>query len=194
VYRDPEPAYGPSGPRAGYAGPDEPGAYQGASGGSGDAGGPPAYGNAAEADPYAPPVEPEPAPAEPVRGPFEPPPGQPRPDEADDGLNSDTTPLAQVPGPGLPQPEAAAAGHPEGPGSAAGYDDAEPAGEGSEEKLEQIKDLYMTVEAIGDDNVDKHFDELMQRQRDLISDYFKETGIGTGKSGAAQGRNPADGT
>ena len=61
------------------------------------------------------------------------------------------------------------------------------ASEGSREKLEKIKDLYLTVvlEAIGDDNVGKHFDELMQRQRELISDYFKETGIG-GKSRTAQ--------
>jgi hypothetical protein len=202
VYRDPEPepAYGASGPRADYAVPDE-GSYHGGSGGPGDAGGAPAYGeaggapaygDAAEADPYAPPVEPDTAPAEPVRGPFEPPPGQARAGEADDGLSSDTTPLAQVPGPGLPGPEAAGAGQPGGARPAAGYDDATPGGEGSAEKLEQIKDLYMTVEAIGDDNVDKHFDELMQRQRDLISDYFKETGIGTGKSSASQGGNPAD--
>ena len=64
--------------------------------------------------------------------------------------------------------------------------DQESAGEGSREKLEKIKDLYLTVEAIGDDNVGKHFDELMQRQRELISDYFKETGVGSGKSRAAQ--------
>ena len=64
--------------------------------------------------------------------------------------------------------------------------DQESASEGSREKLEKIKDLYLTVEAIGDDNVGKHFDELMQRQRELISDYFKETGIGSGKSRAAQ--------
>ena len=62
----------------------------------------------------------------------------------------------------------------------------EPDRDGSQEKLEKIKDLYLTVEAIGDDNVDKHFDELLQRQRELISDYFKETGIGSGKSRAAQ--------
>ena len=58
--------------------------------------------------------------------------------------------------------------------------------ESSREKLEKIKDLYLTVEAIGDDNVGKHFDELMQRQRELISDYFKETGIGSGRSRAHQ--------
>jgi hypothetical protein len=191
MYRDPdpEPAYGASGRRDGYAGAEEPAAYYG---GPGDAAEPPAYGGAAEADPYAPLDDPEPAaPAEPVRGPFEPPPGQPRPGEPDDdGLSSDTTPLAQVPGP--VRPEAGTAG----PHGTDRYDDAgdEPPGEGSHEKMEQIKDLYLTVEAIGDDNVDKHFDELMQRQRELISDYFKETGISTGTSGAAQGGNSSDGT
>ena len=66
----------------------------------------------------------------------------------------------------------------------------EPDRDGSQEKLEKIKDLYLTVEAIGDDNVDKHFDELLQRQRELISDYFKETGIGTGTARVSQPDQP----
>ncbi len=40
-------------------------------------------------------------------------------------------------------------------------------------KLEQIKDFYLTAEAIGDQNVDKHFDQLLAQQRELISEYFK---------------------
>jgi hypothetical protein len=48
---------------------------------------------------------------------------------------------------------------------------------GSDRAMDQIKDLYMTAEAIGDDNVDKHFDQLLERQRELISEYFKESGI-----------------
>jgi hypothetical protein len=40
-------------------------------------------------------------------------------------------------------------------------------------KLEQIKDLYLTAEAIGEQNVDKHFDQLLAQQRELISDYFR---------------------
>lgn len=42
-------------------------------------------------------------------------------------------------------------------------------------KLEQIKDLYLTAEAIGESNVDKHFDQLLAQQRELISDYFKQS-------------------
>jgi hypothetical protein len=41
-------------------------------------------------------------------------------------------------------------------------------------KLEQIKDLYLTAEAIGEQNVDKHFDQLLARQRELISEYFRQ--------------------
>jgi hypothetical protein len=43
-------------------------------------------------------------------------------------------------------------------------------------KLEQLKDLYLTAEAIGEQNVDKHFDQLLAQQRELISEYFKQPG------------------
>jgi hypothetical protein len=43
-------------------------------------------------------------------------------------------------------------------------------------KLEQIKDLYLTAEAIGEVNVDKHFDHLLAQQRHLIGEYFKQPG------------------
>jgi hypothetical protein len=42
-------------------------------------------------------------------------------------------------------------------------------------KLEQIKDLYLTAEAIGEENVDKHFDQLLAQQRELISEYFRQS-------------------
>lgn len=42
-------------------------------------------------------------------------------------------------------------------------------------KLEQLKDLYLTAEAIGEQNVDKHFDQLLAQQRELISDYFGQS-------------------
>ena len=46
-----------------------------------------------------------------------------------------------------------------------------------ERKLEQIKDFYLTAEAIGEENVDKHFDVLLAQQRELISEYFKQSGL-----------------
>ena len=45
-------------------------------------------------------------------------------------------------------------------------------------KLEQIKDLYLTAEAIGEANVDKHFDQLLAQQRELIGEYFKQSSAG----------------
>jgi hypothetical protein len=44
-------------------------------------------------------------------------------------------------------------------------------------KLEQIKDFYLTAEAIGEENVDKHFDQLLTQQRELISEYFKQSTV-----------------
>jgi hypothetical protein len=44
-------------------------------------------------------------------------------------------------------------------------------------KLEQLKDLYVTAEAIGEENVDKHFDHLLAQQRELISEYFKGSAV-----------------
>jgi hypothetical protein len=43
-------------------------------------------------------------------------------------------------------------------------------------KLDQIKDLYVTAEAIGEDALDKHFDQVSQRQRDLIREFFDRSG------------------
>ena len=51
-------------------------------------------------------------------------------------------------------------------------------------KLEQIKDLYLTAEAIGEANVDKHFDQLLAQQRELISDYFRQPGPAGSAAGA----------
>ena len=42
-------------------------------------------------------------------------------------------------------------------------------------RLEQIKDLYRTAEAIGEENVDKHFDLLLAQQRELIFEYFRQS-------------------
>jgi hypothetical protein len=45
---------------------------------------------------------------------------------------------------------------------------------GRTSKLEQIREFYLTAEAIGEQNVDKHFDQLLAQQRELISEYFKQ--------------------
>jgi hypothetical protein len=58
--------------------------------------------------------------------------------------------------------------------------------------LEQIKDLYMTAEAIGVENLDRHFQQLLERQRQLISEYFKEADA-AGHS-AASGLEDLNGT
>ena len=52
-------------------------------------------------------------------------------------------------------------------------------------KLDQIKDLYLTAEAIGEDALGKHFDQVSQRQRELIREFFERSGPGT------DGRSPA---
>jgi hypothetical protein len=61
-------------------------------------------------------------------------------------------------------------------------------------KLEQIKDLYLTAEAIGEANVDKHFDHLLAQQRELISEYFKQSNATRPPGGPADqaGAEPAD--
>jgi hypothetical protein len=43
-------------------------------------------------------------------------------------------------------------------------------------KLEQIKDLYLTAEAIGEEALTKHFEQVSQRQRELIREFFERSG------------------
>jgi hypothetical protein len=40
--------------------------------------------------------------------------------------------------------------------------------------MDQIKDLYLTAEAIGEDALDKHFQQVSERQRQLIREYFDQ--------------------
>jgi hypothetical protein len=47
------------------------------------------------------------------------------------------------------------------------------AGDGVD-SLSRLKDLYETAEAIGGEGLDKHFDELLERQQRLIGAYFDE--------------------
>lgn len=45
-------------------------------------------------------------------------------------------------------------------------------------KLDQIKDLYLTAEAIGEDALTKHFEQVSERQRQLIREYFEQMAAG----------------
>lgn len=49
------------------------------------------------------------------------------------------------------------------------------AGQGDGPPLERIKDLYATAEAVGDSRLDEHFEQLLERQRQLIREYFTES-------------------
>jgi hypothetical protein len=54
---------------------------------------------------------------------------------------------------------------------------AEPPSAHTQEKIEQIKDLYLTAEAIGEDALGRHFDQLRERQRSLIREFFEKAGL-----------------
>ena len=69
-----------------------------------------------------------------------------------------TGPAGTIPADAVPRPDG-----PEDPGRA------------QERKLEQIKDFYLTAEAIGEENLDKHFDQLLAHQRELIGEYFRQS-------------------
>jgi hypothetical protein len=155
----------------------------------------PAYDAADDPEPYVAPEDPNTgARTEPFRGPFEPPPGKPTvndfvPSSAEDSSEGSESPASR---PAAPTIAASAAGDVAALLNGRALDGT-PRGPASEEKLEKIKDLYLTVEAIGDDNVGKHFDELMTRQRELISEYFKETGVGKGPRDSTQTDQPSNG-
>jgi hypothetical protein len=49
--------------------------------------------------------------------------------------------------------------------------------------LGQIRDLYQTAETVSHASLDRHFDQLLERQRKLISEYFTESvGLGLGST------------
>jgi len=75
-------------------------------------------------------------------------------------------------------------GHPDDAGRRA---NADPLPAETQAKLEQIKDLYMTAEAIGEDALVKHFDQLSQRQRSLIREFFEQSGLGSSRASALLG-------
>jgi hypothetical protein len=108
---------------------------------------------------------PRPAPVEAPRGPFEPArpsQGPARPQSITGSVEPPPTDYPPpVPPPPRPLPAAAAA------------------------KLDQIKDLYVTAEAIGADALDKHFDQVSARQRELISEFFNRSEPGDAPTGRA---------
>jgi hypothetical protein len=59
-------------------------------------------------------------------------------------------------------------------------------------KIEQIKDLYVTAEAIGENALVKHFDQLRHRQRSLIREFFEQAGLGSGRRSERRGGDSAD--
>jgi hypothetical protein len=101
-----------------------------------------------------------------TRGPFEP------------LMSSSGTPGAAGPG---------GTGQAQRPPDAARGESAEAPEQARARKLEQLKDLYLTAEAIGEQNVDKHFDQLLAQQRELISDYFRQSAAAKPAVGSRDG-------
>jgi len=61
----------------------------------------------------------------------------------------------------------------------------------AQEKMEQIKELYLTAEAIGEDALTKHFELLSQRQHDLIREFFEKAGLPANDAVAKPGGDSA---
>jgi hypothetical protein len=78
------------------------------------------------------------------------------------------------------------------PGDADRRAKADPLPAETQAKLEQIKDLYLTAEAIGEDALVKHFDQLSQRQRSLIGEFFERAGLGPSRTSARLSGDSAD--
>jgi hypothetical protein len=47
----------------------------------------------------------------------------------------------------------------------------------SAKPIDQIKDFYLHAEAVDPEHLDGHIEQLLERQRQLISEYFKEAGV-----------------
>src|SRR5215472_8429499 len=56
-------------------------------------------------------------------------------------------------------------------------------GRGTRPPLDQLKALYRTAEAIGEEALTRHFDQLSQRQQDLIREYFEQAELGRTSGG-----------
>ncbi len=83
--------------------------------------------------------------------------------------SADSVPERPVPAsPSQPDPAGAAGG------PAPGEADDSASWSAASVKMEQIKDLYLTAEAIGDDALSQYFQQVSERQRQLIREYFDE--------------------
>jgi hypothetical protein len=78
------------------------------------------------------------------------------------------------------------------PGDAGRHAQADPLPAQTQAKIEQIKDLYVTAEAIGEDAFVKHFDQLRHRQRSLIREFFEQAGLGSSRRSERRGGDSAD--
>jgi hypothetical protein len=61
--------------------------------------------------------------------------------------------------------------------------------------LGQIQDLYERAETVSQASFDRHFEQLLERQRKLISEYFTESGglgLGQAETVTADPADPAD--
>ena len=59
--------------------------------------------------------------------------------------------------------------------------------------LGQVRDLYLAAGKVSKDSLDRHFDQLLDRQRRLISEYFKESsGLGAAAPPPPLGFDPAE--
>lgn len=56
--------------------------------------------------------------------------------------------------------------------------------------LGRVRDLYVTAEVIGAETLDKYFEQLLERQRELISEYFSAL---DGPGGVTEGRSVSHG-
>jgi hypothetical protein len=122
-----------------------------------------------------------------TRGPFEPLVSSSRPPS--DPAHAASTPSSSAQDPGAPSAMANGADDElMAPDIAGDHGDENSAHERAR-KLEQIKDFYLTAEAIGEQNVDKHFDQLLAQQRELIGKYFKQSDVGDGLTAREETRS-----
>jgi hypothetical protein len=115
---------------------------------------------------------PRPAQVNAARGPFEPArPSQPpvRAASVTGSVGPPPAPLAASADPPLAGPSTPLPGQRPIPAAAAA-------------KIDQLKDLYLTAEAIGEDALGKHFQQVSRRQQELIREFFERSKPGDNAS------------